>query len=141
MTEPYHTPEYTDENIPTRLRNILNTLAEYHTLLLQKSTLSTQDPENVNNTLPMMRAASYKIKDLIINPTTLQTDPILKKLQTYLLPWTADTTALATYWCELMFERYPFSISHNHINQLYRNSVDEEPDKTDKEVPTGQNSA
>jgi hypothetical protein len=128
MAEPNHTPEYNDDGLPERLKAILYALADYHSHLLQKITLETQDPIQVHKAKDIMKQQAKLILlalekgnfDDIHDEKLKQCLEILKSNNT---PYTFYVDTMLEYWCNLMFEEYPFSISHNHIQKLYKNSV------------------
>jgi hypothetical protein len=128
MAEPYHTPEYNDEGLPERLKEILYALANYHQHTLQKYTLETQNPNHIRHVEQMLRNQCKVIINAVISGVTkgiedeqmLQCIAIIRRNYS---PYSYQVESLLRYWCHMMFEQYPFSISHNHIQKLYENSV------------------
>lgn len=129
MSEPFHTPDQNIvmENVPTRLKNILNALKSYHEYILQSTTLKSQSPTDIRTAEAILRSKSKDIKNSIDNKSVLSSsdDPqfisTMKTIKLNLYPWSAEISTLAKYWTELMFEVYPFTLHQNHINNLYKN--------------------
>ena len=128
MAEPHHVPEYNDDGLPERLKAVLYALADYHKYLLQKYTLQTQDPIQIRNVQAILR---NQAKQILLALQTGSLDGIeddalvqcIQTLQKNKSPFSHEIDTMMKYWCRLMFEEYPFSISHNHIQKLYQNSI------------------
>jgi hypothetical protein len=128
MAEPVHMENYNDDRLPERLKAILYALADYHKYLLQKLTLQTQDPIQLRRVEQILRDQA---KTILLALQTGQTDGLqddalaqcIETLRQNNTPYDSNVETLMKYWCRMMFEEYPFSISHNHIEKLYQNSV------------------
>jgi hypothetical protein len=128
MAEPYHIPEYNDDRLPERLKAILYALANYHQYILQKYTLETQNPNHIHQVEKFLRNQCNIIINAVTNGITneIKDDKLLECisiLRENYTPYSYQVESLLRYWCHMMFEQYPFSISHNHIQKLYENSV------------------
>lgn len=126
--EPYHIEDEEDTLLPERLKAILQALADYHTYLLQKNTLETQDPEHVQKVREMLQEQA---KIILFALRTGQTEKIedpklaecIHSLQLNNTPFDFEVDTLLKYWCTMMFVEYPFIIAHNHIDRLLKNSL------------------
>jgi hypothetical protein len=128
MAEPVHMPDYNDDGLPERFKAILYALADYHKHLLQKLTLNTQDPVQVSHVQEILRNQAGVILQALRTGNTLgiQDEALINCINTLRQnnsPYNPTVETLMSYWCEMMFEEYPFSISHNHIEKLYENSI------------------
>lgn len=136
--------------IQQRLQKILNILIQYHTHLLQKNTLLTQDPNTLIDLRTLLRKEGQNINHFILYGKYPQKqeaieDPLLKEtltnLQEVLHPWNAEVSTLSEYWCKMMFTQYPFSISYDHMKNLYKNyglPIEEDADTSESssQMPT-----
>ncbi len=134
--EPYHIDEDDDSRLPERLKAILKALADYHTYLLQKNTLETQDPSHVNHVRQILKdQAKVILYALQTGQTQKIEDPKLAEcihsLQFNNTPYDFEVDTLLKYWCNMMFVEYPFIIAHNHIDRLLKNSLYKEENESD----------
>ncbi len=133
--EPYHIDEDDDSTLPERLKEILRALADYHTYLLQKNTLETQNPNHVDKVRQMLKEQA---KVILFALSTGQTEKIedprlaecIHSLQLNNTPYDFEVDTLLKYWCNMMFIEYPFIIAHNHIDRFLKNSVYKEEDES-----------
>ena len=111
-----------------RLHNILRILENYHTLIIQKNSLDSQDPQITIQTTKQILA---KDGDMIEEYLRWRTIPLTKdedilqcieELSTFVDPWDIQVSSLAPEWCRLMFKEYPMVISSVHIKTIYKNS-------------------
>jgi hypothetical protein len=115
--------------LPEKLQKILDALAEYHKICLQKNTLNTQEPKKIEDIRQYFKKVYAEICDYIEdskNTPTLLQDPDFQKmfgvLKECTREWDADISVLVPHWCNLMFIQFPFTISHNHIQSLRNNN-------------------
>jgi len=113
---------------------IMNALNTYHTHLLQKHSLASQSPTDVSKLKQLMRSKSNVIKTSIqtgLPPTTVSTDAdadpelhvCIQTILSTIQPPSFETTELVTlanYWCDIIFEEYPLTLSTAHIQRLQR---------------------
>jgi hypothetical protein len=130
MTEPKQIDLTINNNIPEKLEKALLALADYHQAIIQRNTLKTQDPNVLEEIAIILRQKSKAIHEYLQTsqlPEELSSDTELKSCLEHLkqtnIPYSAYINTMICYWTKLMFEDYPFSISHNHIGQLYQNSI------------------
>lgn len=115
--------------LPDKLQKILSAMIEYHKNFLHKNTLNSQNPNKLEEIRKYFKEVCCQICDYIENsdnkPTLLQDSDFQKLFQVIQQEtndWDSEISVLIPYWCNLMFVQYPFSISQNHIWQLYKNS-------------------
>ena len=145
MTEPYHIPNSLDSGTsPQRLENILKALRSYHEHVLQTNTLQSQSPVDIDRIQQLLRMKSKDIKssiDTIYKEPTITPDQkyneCILTLRQNLLPWSPEYSTLAKYWCEIMFETHPFTLSKEHIYNLLKNSDYIDNETPHKEMPEG----
>ena len=135
MSQPVEAlPNVTDQpsNIPERLEAILLALSNYHQALLQEYSLRSQSPNELMGIKTLLADKANIIEHFILFgelPTGIQIDQglqdCLHRLQENIQPWNPQTTTLSRHWCKLMFEQYPFTVNHKHIQQLLANSLQE----------------
>lgn len=114
---------------------ILKALSDYKMKLINKNTLTTQDPNELQEIGPILRMKSKAIKAYIIQrtmPPEEDTDlcECIQILQPLLNPWSADISVLAKYWCEKLFETENFS-NAEHFKRIVNRST------TDSIMPAG----
>jgi len=120
---------------------IMNALNTYHTHILQKHSLASQSPTDVSKLKQLMRSKSNVIKISIqtgFPPPSNSADPELDICIQIILdtihPPSFENTELVTlavYWCDVIFEEYPLTLSTAHIQRLqdaanYKGQVDGE---------------
>lgn len=133
--EPHYVEEEDDSRLPERLKAILKALADYHTHLLQKNTLETQDPNHVDKVRQMLKEQA---KVILFALSSGQTEKIqdpklsecIQSLQLNNRPYDFEVDTLLKYWCKMMFVEYPFIIAHNHIDRFLKNSLYKEEDES-----------
>ena len=146
MTEPFHTSNSVSKEKENPLRNVLNALKTYHEHLLQTNTLDSQSPVEIYSLQRLLRLKGKDLQSALDRlysqkeyEKLLNTDEhwnmCLLSLQKHLHPWNPETIPLVKYWCEMMFEQYPFTLSHNHIENFYKNSTYVEDEISHKELP------
>jgi hypothetical protein len=123
--------EYPEPNIEP----ILTVLSEYKMKLINKNTLTTQDPNELKEIGPVLRMKSKAIKAYILQrimPPEEDTDlcACVHALESLLNPWNADISVLAKYWCEKLFETENFS-NAEHLKRIGNRST------TDSIMPAG----
>jgi hypothetical protein len=113
-----------------RLQNILDSLTEYHRELLLKYSHFTQSPQELIAIESLLRQKAKIIKNYLLynkNPDNL--DPKLREclenLKQANTPWDPKISTLTDYWCDLMFIKHPFTMSHTHIKNLLNNSLEQ----------------
>ncbi len=126
--------------IQERLKIILNTLIQYHAHLLQKNTLTTQDPNALVDLTTLLRNEGQKILSFLLYGKYYDKvqDPVLQdtlnKLKEATTPWNSDTSVLSKDWCTMMFIQYPFNISYDHLKNLHKNyglPIEEDADSSE----------
>jgi hypothetical protein len=122
---------------------IMNALNTYHTHLLQKHSLASQSPTDVSKLKQIMRSKSNVIKMSIqtgmpppAHPATgdPELDICIQIILDTIHPPSFEKTELVTlanYWCDVIFEEYPLTLSTAHIQRLqdaanYKGQVDGE---------------
>lgn len=122
------------------LYEILELLSRYHTHLLQNETLKTQEPISLNRMISKIDAKGndilyfIKTREYPIKKDEKIND-LLGKLSILLAENSFKKSTYSKYWTRHMFQEYPFSISANHIENLYKNSIlrlEEEEDGVDE---------
>ena len=120
--------EQPNVTIPERLQNILDALTEYHRNLLLEYSHFTQSPQELLAIEALLREKAKVIRNFLLYkkvPDTL--DPKLKECLEHLkqsnTPWDPEVSTLTDYWCDLMFIKHPFTMSHQHIQNLLHNSL------------------
>jgi len=129
LDEVSNTDEPMDPNLRERLRNILDALSNCHKNIIQEYTLNTQAPVSVKELRAVLAQCSNQIESFLDGRTQTNLHDAVRicidKIRPELEPITPEISTLPRYWCKIMFEEYPFSISPNHIENLYKNSVNE----------------
>ena len=135
-----NSPVY-EQQLQQRQDTIMNALNTYHIHLLQKYSLASQSPNDVSKLKQLMRSKSNIIKTSIQTgspPSAADADPELDACIRVILdaihPPSFETTELVTlavYWCDMIFEEYPLTLSTAHIQRLqdaanYKGQVDGE---------------
>lgn len=115
-------PRHPEPNIEP----ILKALSDYKMKIINKNTLTTQNPNELNEIAPILRAKSKAIKEYILKrivPPREDTDlyECIQTLDPLLNPWNADISVLAKYWCEKLFETENFS-NAEHLQRIINNS-------------------
>ena len=105
---------------------ILTALSNYKMNLINKNTLTTQNPDELQEIGPILRMKSKAIKAYILQrlmPPQEDTDlcACIQILQPLLNPWNADISVLAKYWCEKLFETENFSTAE-HFQRIIKHS-------------------
>jgi len=126
---PIRKDTFQSPELPDKLQKIISAMIEYHKSFLHKNTLNSQEPYKLENIQKYLKEVCCQICDYIEdsnNIPTLLDDPDFKRLFEFLkeetIEWDSEISVLIPYWCNLMFVQFPFSISQNHIWQLYKNS-------------------
>jgi hypothetical protein len=132
---------YNASTAPERLRPILEALAELHAQILQEKTLKTQSPDDLYD----IKNYLYNVGNILLNcvqGNTDENDPryvtpevesCIQKLKLNMKPWNVHISVLTPYWIRKMYHQTPFSISKEHIHNLFQNSQYVEENDDDKE--------
>ena len=131
MAEPIEPIEEVISNtnaIPDRLKSVLDSLSEYHKGILINYSHFTQSPQELIAIQTLLREKAKVIRNyLLYNKFPEGADPELKQcldnLKQANTPWDPEISTLTNYWCDLMFIKHPFTMSHNHIKNLLKNSL------------------
>ena len=114
------------EHPEPNIEPILKALSDYKMKLINKNTLTTQDPEELKQIGPILRMKSIAIKEYILYrsmPSEEDTDlyACIQILHPLLNPWNADISTLSKYWCEKLFETENFS-NIDHMKRILNHS-------------------
>lgn len=125
---PINTSSTTSNTPDERLQNILDALSEYHKELLIKYSHFTQSPQELISIQTLLREKAKLIRNyLLYNKLPENVDPHLKEclesLKSANTPWDPEVSILTNYWCDLMFIKHPFTMNHEHIKNLLKNST------------------
>jgi hypothetical protein len=110
-------------HIQKRIDEGINAMNDYKISLVNKLSLLTQSPADLNNINTQLRNISNQTKYYI---ATLESPSnsdegfriYITKLTSVLKPWNPDVTTQLRYWCEKIFESGTFSkISNKSSNQ------------------------
>ena len=131
MAEPIEPIEEVISNtnaIPDRLKSVLDSLSEYHKGILINYSHFTQSPQELIAIQTLLREKAKVIRNyLLYNKFPQGADAQLKQcldnLKQANTPWDPEISTLTNYWCDLMFIKHPFTMSHNHIQNLLKNSL------------------
>ena len=114
--------------VPERLQNILDALTEYHRNLLLEYSHFTQSPQELLGIQALLQQKANLIRNFLLHkkvPDNL--DPQLKECLEHLksanTPWDPQVSTLTDYWCDMMFIKHPFTLSHQHIQNLLKHSL------------------
>jgi hypothetical protein len=126
--EPIEEVNTNTNNIPDRLKSVLDALSEYHKDILIKYSHFTQSPQELIAIQTLLREKAKVIRNyLLYNKFPEGADPELKECLDHLkkanTPWDPEISTLTNYWCDLMFIKHPFTMSHAHIKNLLKNSL------------------
>ena len=120
-------PEYPEPNID----NILKALSDYKMSIINKNTLLTQAPDELQDLSSILRFKSRIIKNYITRralPPMLESEDVdlynfIQILNPMLNPWDADVSVLAKYWCEKLFETdHAFSNAEHAVRILSKSN-------------------
>jgi len=118
---------------PDRLKQILGILANHHQSVNQSFTLASQDPQDTIHTMKTTLSNHGDILEEYLRWHTIpekakkneQLMNTIGELSLYVEPWDPEISTLAPRWCYIMFKDFPLTISPEHINTLYKNSMAE----------------
>ena len=126
--EENQTTESITNIIPDRLKRVLDALSEYHKDILIKYSHFTQSPQELIAIQTLLREKAKVIRNyLLYNKFPEGADTELKEcldnIKQANTPWDPEISTLTNYWCDLMFIKHPFTMSHKHIQNLLKNSL------------------
>jgi hypothetical protein len=106
----------------TILNKILKILSDYKMKIINTNTLTTQEPSELNSLNSILREKSKKIKDYILRGVIpigndAELANVIHLLKPLLNPWNPDTSILARYWCERIFETDNFATAE-HLQRI-----------------------
>jgi hypothetical protein len=126
------------DDLETRFRAILKCLLECKKAIVNKYTLQTQNPSDLeDNVKPVLNEICSDLTNFMVDRTRpLNSDEYVQSciscLEKALNPWDMDLSILAPRWCEMIFKGSEFSLSNNIIEEIIKNSMPE----TEKEDET-----
>jgi hypothetical protein len=113
----------------TRATEVLKCLLEYKRTLINKNTLLSQNPSDLeNNVKPELNEmCSTLTKFMIYRSRPLYSDDDLQTcmlcLEAALNPWDMDLSILAPKWCEMIFKSTEFNLSDDIITEIINISI------------------
>jgi hypothetical protein len=109
------------------INNIIKALSDYKMKIINKETLTTQNPSELSSLNSVLRQKSKLIKYYIIYRTIPSTEDddlneCIQTLTPLLNPWNSDTSILSKYWCEKIFETDNFARGE-HLQRISVNNT------------------
>jgi hypothetical protein len=117
------------DTLRTRATKALKCLLEYKRSLINKNTLLSQNPSDLeNNVKPELNEMCSTLTNFMIHRSRpLYSDDDLEKcmrcLEEALNPWDMDLSILAPKWCEMIFKSSEFNLSDDIIEEILNISL------------------
>lgn len=117
------------DNLETRARAVLTCLLKYKRSFINKATLLSQNPSDLdNNVKPVLNELCSVLTNFMLHRSRPSNSD--EELQTCMLclesalnPWDMDLSILAPRWCEMIFKSSEFNLSDNIIQEIITNSM------------------
>ena len=112
-----------------RYRKIIDFLSEYHRDFVNSRTLKSQNSQNtiteIRNTLDNQcedLINFFRWRTMPKNLDDSKFEKLIKSIEPLLNNSDTEMSTIIVYWCNKIFREYPFNLSPEHINNLYKNS-------------------
>ena len=113
----------------TRATKVLKCLLEYKRIFINKNTLLSQNPADLENTVkPELNRICLTLTNYMMHRSRpLYSDDDLEKCMLFLdgalNPWDMDLSILGPKWCEMIFKSSEFNLSDDIIPEIINISI------------------